>query len=582
VRDTIEQFIWGYQRHFRRSLERSVDRVFLEIGQPCQSSGYLVGVLEPGGNRQALCVEPEDGPLSPGDFAMLDRRAEELLQDDPESSMHFSDSRSAERRSRWARERAVGRAIAEVVEHRHDETLACFVGMPCVVEQHAVYPVVAIPVEVVNAIPSLSREVAEDGWRRIDRSIAHAAIDEVLRHATRALSLPEPGADLGIGVETDEVLRSAVRRLTRSAVVLSGNDFGESLTEAMDRLSTSRYEQRVGAGRLLLAQRDSPEVAVDLVFTEPIRVMETRMLRKLLELSSGLGPALLTDGDEVYGLGRLRESYDPTSERTFELHVLTDGTWELRHLTTALASVSYGGPTLPEQRLNREGFVQTVRRVFREGDCDVDALWSLVEAASRAEHGTMIVISANAADEALRLGGQALAVQPQPIEGDLARHVTEIDGAVLVDPSGVCHGLGVILDGVADGSGDRSRGSRYNSATRYLASSSAATAILVVSVDGMVNFIPQLRPQISRSTLDRAMEDLRAAAEIEPVHPERFYRAFDWVKRLSFYLSQEQCDEANRHRVDHWERRRSEGATLFVNENPLVPDPLMDDSYFID
>ena len=82
----------------------------------------------------------------------------------------------------------------------------------------------------------------------------------------------------------------------------------------------------------------------------------------------------------------------------------------------------------------------------------------------------MLVISERAADEAARLGSQALTVEPTRLDDSLVRQVTGIDGAVLVDPSGRCHAIGVILDGTATGAGDRSRGARYNSAVKYLAS----------------------------------------------------------------------------------------------------------------
>jgi hypothetical protein len=86
--------------------------------------------------------------------------------------------------------------------------------------------------------------------------------------------------------------------------------------------------------------------------------------------------------------------------------------------------------------------------VFRE--CDSDALSALAEAA--------------------RLESQVLTVEPTRLDGSLVGKVTGIDAAVLVDPSGYCHAIGVILDGTATGEGDRPRGARYNSAVKYLAS----------------------------------------------------------------------------------------------------------------
>ena len=584
MRDVIDQFMWAFQQSFRRGLERSVEKVFEELGRPCRVTGYLIGVLQPGGDRHALCVEPEDGTLTPADFAGIKARAEELYNADPESKVYHSVARVHERRHAWARQRAFGAAIREVVEDNAEGALTCFVGLPVVVEQHLVYPVVGVPTGVLGAIPMLTRETALNDHRwRVTPSIAHAAIAELLQAATRALHLPDAGEAAEIGAETGDIVRAAVTRLGRDVVALSGNEFGGSLSDAMTRSSTLRYERRVGIGRVLLAQRDLKGLEVDLTFRRPIRIRETRTLRKLLELSGRGGPSLLTDGDEVYGLGHLNDSYDPASECAFEFVVVGDGTWELRHCETALVTVKYGSPRLPEERISYDRFANITQRVL-QGDTepDVGALWALVLAASEAEHGTMIVVSSTAEAEAERLGNQALPVEPAALRSELLSHLTEIDGAVLVDPKAICHGLGVILDGTAAIDGDRSRGARYNSAVRYLASASSPTVIVIVSEDGMINLLPDLRPQVARASIEALMEDLRAAAAIEPVHAERFYKAFDEVKAQCFYLSAEQCDEASALCADHWKRRRSAGAMIWLTPDTLTPSPSMDDSYFLD
>jgi DisA bacterial checkpoint controller nucleotide-binding len=199
--------------------------------------------------------------------------------------------------------------------------------------------------------------------------------------------------------------------------------------------------------------------------------------------------------------------------------------------------------------------------VFRE--CDSEALWALATAAADAEHGTMLVISERAAKEAARLESQALTVEPTRLDDSLVRQATGIDGAVLVDPSGCCHAIGVILDGTVTGAGDRSRGARYNSAVKYLSSAEdTPTVILLVSEDGMINLLPDLRPRMRRADLEAMLAELREAA--------------------AFYLSPGQIEEVNALRDDHSERRMAEGANIRVIEAPLRPDPEMTDEYLID
>jgi hypothetical protein len=98
----------------------------------------------------------------------------------------------------------------------------------------------------------------------------------------------------------------------------------------------------------------------------------------------------------------------------------------------------------------------------------------------------------------------------------------------------------------------------------------------------MINLLPDLRPRMRRADLDTMLADLREAAAIDPVHPERFYKAYRQIEAAAFYLSPDQIDEVNALRDDHWERRRAKGASIWVNEAPLRPDPEMTDKYLID
>jgi DNA integrity scanning protein DisA with diadenylate cyclase activity len=81
---------------------------------------------------------------------------------------------------------------------------------------------------------------------------------------------------------------------------------------------------------------------------------------------------------------------------------------------------------------------------------DVDALWEIVKNATRRKHGTMIVVSSDAAEEAKRLEVQSTVLRnPVRLTEEVLLMLSSIDGAVLVDSEGICHAAGVILDGEA-------------------------------------------------------------------------------------------------------------------------------------
>jgi hypothetical protein len=58
--------------------------------------------------------------------------------------------------------------------------------------------------------------------------------------------------------------------------------------------------------------------------------------------------------------------------------------------------------------------------------------------------------------------------------------------------------------------------------------------------------------------------------------------AYRRIEAKEFYLSSDQIEEVNALMVDHWERHKREGATMWVTVAPLRPDPEMTDEYLID
>lgn len=163
---------------------------------------------------------------------------------------------------------------------------------------------------------------------------------------------------------------------------------------------------------------------------------------------------------------------------------------------------------------------------------------------------------------------------------DIARFA-RIDGATLVDVDGRCHAVGVILDGEATGAGDPARGSRFNSSLRYQAASRHAAVAVVVSDDGYVDLVPDLKPMVKRSEVEATVAAFHDASAADPVEGEAFARTHDAVKAISFYLDEAQCQEVNDLYGDE-QNRRLEGGGIAIRELPLRPDPQMNDSYFME
>jgi hypothetical protein len=158
--DTIEQFMWGFQRSFRHLVEMRLKTSLEVLGVTVEPTVFLVGLLKEGGVGHPLCVEPEDGPIVPADFDRLDDRASELYDQDPESKMLITASWIHERRQQEVKNRATGTAIGEVLGTKLGPGLRFFVGLPTLVDQHMVFTVVGLPEWVLDDSPHLSSTVA--------------------------------------------------------------------------------------------------------------------------------------------------------------------------------------------------------------------------------------------------------------------------------------------------------------------------------------------------------------------------------------------------------------------------------------
>ena len=124
---------------------------------------------------------------------------------------------------------------------------------------------------------------------------------------------------------------------------------------------------------------------------------------------------------------------------------------------------------IPKPKISYMEFNHEVKKIFPELDAKkINNLYKLTLEAFKQVKGTIIVVSRNARSEAYRLRNQGFLIEAMPLTPNIIRSITNIDGAVLMDLDGYCHGIGVILDGIATEKGDPSRGARYNSAIRYV------------------------------------------------------------------------------------------------------------------
>ena len=285
--------------------------------------------------------------------------------------------------------------------------------------------------------------------------------------------------------DEDLLRRAAARVMDEALARIAGPEASGALFAACDALSAEAWERADARGTLLLAARGHPSLDLMLELVAPVPLRATRAARKLLQLSrAGLAP--VADGAAIWGLGRVAP-HDPAREDLFEVRFSGRARWQLCHGGGPLFVVANRRPSLPEPPLSRERFEALVHGALpAPGVADLERLWEAVSAVVAADCGSTVVVSGGAADEARRLSPQGTPVAPRLLAPEVLEAATGIGGAILLDPSGICHAIGVILDGVATRHGNPSRGSRFHSAANYVAGRPGTVAV-VVSDDGPVD-----------------------------------------------------------------------------------------------
>ncbi len=580
----IEQFMWGYQALFRRDLEMAAEVSLVSVGLTVAPVALLIGFAEdPGGHP--ICVEPEGIGILPGVFADCAANGDAAYERHASRRMINTDRGLHDQFQAGVLDKCRAAALGEALNAQIDHGLKrWFVGHSARVGRYRVYPVIGVLQNRWDALPTLAHR-DHDHRNEMHLSLQEAVVRELLQNASFALSTSDQPQGIRRN-DRDEVVRRALNAFVRALVFFKGDFMGGDLVSSLNAVAAQPYEGRTGVGTMLLGRET--DYSLELKFESPIRLSQTRALRKALEMTDP-GLHLVTTGKAALGLGRLKDDYVPEREAAFFLRVIGRGSWELEHAGVPLLVVADGHAAVPRERLGRSKFEDAAERLFGD-DRDVERLWDLAIAASRQAHGTMLVVHVDAAAEAIRLSPPAMRVEPCPLTDSTLLAVSAIDGAIIVNPGGECHAVGVILDGrAALGLGDASRGARFNSAQRYLAETRGSCLIIIVSEDGMLNLIPDLPRRLRASYVEKLLTDVESLSRSEPVDFEAFFKREEHLRSLAFYLNHEQCERANssRERVERY--RESSfvphgglGGITRVGYALLEPDSRLDNSFFLD
>ncbi|GAX38904.1 DNA integrity scanning protein DisA nucleotide-binding domain protein [Nodularia sp. NIES-3585] len=584
--ETIELFMWGYQHYFQSSAQTEAKNIFSKLASDLEPNVFLVGVLnEIQDDCHLICMEPEDCGYKPSEFAEVKKLAQHFEAIDLERDVLHGDPNAQNNYEKHLKLNALKTAVHHIVDGGCEyRNIISFCSYPVLVEQYWVIVVLQFNRDTYLAQYSLIK--TKFNIFTINTSLLDATVEVYFEHCAKALGKPDPGSGLRNIFErdSDEIIFAAGKKLMYTPLAACGN-FGNwhRLFEACNTISSLNYEGAEGIGRMWLSKRGHPNLETTLTLLTPVKLQNYRAVRKLLEMTTD-EICLLSDSDYIYGLGNIKGSYEQRAEDLFLVNFTKHYTWELLHANHVMMRVAYRQPELPTESINKHKFETDVKRIFPEiTPKEVSRLWDLVLEATKQKHGTMVVVSSGAKEESNRLKNQATVIKPVEITTQIMKVITAIDGAVLIDSTSNCYAVGVILDGLASDKGSSARGARYNSAIRYVETSQYPCIAIVVSEDGSIDFVPNLMPQIPRSSIMEAIEQLRKLKDDKNLDWKKFNKVIDFLSKHQFYLQPEMCNTINSLKREVQATGERVGPMAIQIDYPdFSPNPEMNESYFLD
>jgi len=590
MQKAIEHFMWGYQQHFRIGLDAGTKRILNAVKPGLQPEVFLIGIrIGDDGRSKPACVEPEVHHWAPSAaFYDILKDVEAIQKSYSDYDLLHSLQIAQEIHERRLFRRAVRDAVLRRLEScsERPSDLRVFASWPVERGPFLVLTLLVVRGSVLAGVPAVTGGQIHVGRRpvHVPCSLVEAIIDQILARASEAVIQPDAGAGVGELGSSDELVRRAaieffsglLRRLDEDSIIA---EIGDSVFDILARLSQTPYEGSDPAGALLFADKDKSIGNPVLTLATPVPLAHARALRKLLVLTTK-GYLLRCTSDAVFALIREGNRQSAQDAPTLIIRIIGRGRWEVSMTNRTLMTITDSYPSLPKPVVDEKRLTSDLRRLIPAMSESQAAIFAQVGSRlAISRHGALVVIAENAVSEAGRLRNDSLSVKPEMLTPDLSSVLTEIDGAVLCAPDGLCHAAGVILDGPAVTIGDRGRGSRFNSALRYIKSNGTASAAMVLSEDGGLDLLPKLKAAMPKDELSSRLGELERLA-VSPSNPPDYEREADaikWCEQNAFYLSAEQCDNVNAWIRVCDERRGQDSETMMrILRRPLQPDPSFD------
>ena len=257
----------------------------------------------------------------------------------------------------------------------------------------------------------------------------------------------------------------------------------ESITE----ISRMNYEKKKTIGKIKF-QKNGDDVEIK--YKDRISWQEIKNIRKSIE-SLSPDQCVIATNDGIVGIG-----YNDESIPGIEFIITGNGSWipKIVHENTTF-SLGYefreGVPKITTKSFSIEEIKDKISKNHIDGfHGNWESIQTVIDAVTTMSKGCIVIFSQSAESECNRLIRQCYRIHPVKFNKEKHIGLFNIDGAVIVDMKGDIFGYGLILDGLgAPDTGDRSRGSRFNSVKKYIQLRHGLAFGVVLSDDGNFDII---------------------------------------------------------------------------------------------
>lgn len=205
MKNRIEHFMWGYQQHFRHSIDSESRRVLDALKPDLDARAFLIGVRVKGGaSRYPACVEPEEHHWAKSsDFYDVLGDVEVIQEAYPESQTFQSHPVAQIRYTRDLFLRALRDAVVRRLKASasRPENIRIFASLPVERDGFYVLTILTVAEDVFDDIPRVDSgfiRIHEYSTLPVPCSLIESAIEQIFERSNEAVVQPDAGSGLWV------------------------------------------------------------------------------------------------------------------------------------------------------------------------------------------------------------------------------------------------------------------------------------------------------------------------------------------------------------------------------------------------